>query len=363
MTKLQIAICAGAGKNSAGVKHNGAIHLYAADLAAGTFAEIAVSEAVDHPSYLARSERRSAHYVAGELPVGDGAVTAVGLIGSKLTPLGHQSTGGNSAVHLCLDRTESFLFAANYQADDKSSPVSVAVFPIDADATLGAITGSANHTGHGADPERQSRPHCHCVAISPDNRTLAAVDLGTDSVYFYGFDAANGAISLATQLKLPPGSGPRHAAFHPSKPLLYVTGELDSTLMTVSFDTVSTEARLVESIDATAIDVKARNYPSGIALSPDGHYLLAANRGADTIAIFWIDPKTGVACLRHEVACGGKFPRAIRFDASARYLAVANQRSDDVSIFGWDFSTGRLTDKPITKIDIPLPLDAEFIDG
>jgi 6-phosphogluconolactonase len=225
------------------------------------------------------------------------------------------------------------------------------------------MIGSANHTGHGADPERQSRPHCHCVAISPDNRTLAAVDLGTDSVYFYSFDAAIGAITLATQLKLPPGSGPRHAAFHPSKPLLYVTGELDSTLMTVSIDTVSMEAHLVESIDATGRDVKARNYPSGIALSPDGHYLLIANRGADTIAVFWIDPETGFPHLRNEVTCGGRFPRAIRFDTSARYLAVGNQKSDDVSIFGWDFSTGRLTDKPIVKIDIPLPLDAEFIDG
>jgi 6-phosphogluconolactonase len=363
MTKVQIAICAGAGKDSAGVKRNGAIHLYAADLAAGTFDEVAVSEAVDHPSYLARSQRRSALYVAGELPVGDGAVTAVHLAENKLLALGHRPTGGNGAVHLCLDRTESFLFAANYQAGDDSGPVSVAVFSLGADATPGAMTDSARHTGHGADPERQSRPHCHCVVISPDNRTLAAVDLGTDSVYFYSFDAAKGAITLATQLKLPPGSGPRHAAFHPSKPLLYVTGELNSKLMTLWIDIVSMEARLADSVDTTGMDVKARNYPSGIAISPDGHYLLAANRGADTIAVFWIDPESGVARLRHEVACGGKFPRAIRFDATARYLAVANQRSGGVSIFGWDFSTSRLTDKPIVKIDIPRPLDAEFIDG
>jgi 6-phosphogluconolactonase len=97
-------------------------------------------------------------------------------------------------------------------------------------------------------------------------------------------------------------------------------------------------------------------------MTPDGHYVLVANRGADMISVFWIDPESGRPTLRSEVACGGRFPRAIRFDPSARYLAVANQKSDDISIFGWDFTKGVLSGKPLIKIDLQTPLDMIFAD-
>jgi 6-phosphogluconolactonase len=363
MTRILLAVAAGAGKDSAGHKQKGGVLLYRIDPAKGTAESVESSEAALYPSYLAWSGTKSALYVAGELPEVDGQVTALHRTGNRFASLGHVATGGNGAVHLCLDRTGNFLFAANYQDSHPLDQVSVAVFPLLADGSLGAMTGSARHAGHGEDTDRQSRPHCHGVAISPDNRLLAAVDLGTDSVYFYRFDAATGAIALASQLRLPPGSGPRHPVFHPSKALVYVTGELDPTLMTIAFDSNGAEAKLIASEPATLKTGNFRNYPSGIEISPDGHYVLAANRNADTIAVFFVDAHSGIARLRDEVDCGGKFPRAIRLDPSARLLAVANQKSDGVSIFNWDFSTGKLSAKPILEIDVPIPFDAVFIDG
>jgi len=363
MTTIQISIAAGAGKDSAGRRRKGSVSLLEIDLAAGSHRQIAALETIDHPSCLAWSGRRSVLYVAGERPEIDGLVTVVALRGSQLSVIGGRQTGGNGAVHLCLDRSGNTLFAANYQDSEPAEQVSVAVFPILTDGSLAPISGSASHHGYGKDPSRQDRPHCHGVAISPDNRLLAAVDLGTDSVYFYRFDAASGAIALATQLRLPAGCGPRHSAFHPSRPILYVTGELDSSLMTIAYEVDGAAARLLASEGASRHKGTERNYPSGIAISPDGHYVLAANRGADTIAVFFVDAQTGVARLRDEVGCGGDFPRAIRLDPTAHYLAVANQKSDNLAVFGWDFSTGTLTAKPIVEIDIPIPFDAVFIDA
>ena len=113
---------------------------------------------------------------------------------------------------------------------------------------------------------------------------------------------------------------------------------------------------------ATARKIEGRNYPSGIAISPDGHYAMLANRGADTIATFWIDPETGLARLRDEVDCGGTFPRAIRLDAAGAVLAVANQRSGNVTLFACDFASGRLTPMPNGKVDLPAAMDMIFVD-
>ena len=362
MPELKLAAIAGA--NSKAKKPNGFTALYGLDPAAGRVQQIVTSEAAPSPSFLAWSEDRSMLYVASELEKGDGRVTGLSVNNDTLIAGNHVATGGNGAVHLCLDRQGQYLFAANYQSDDATGPISVAVFALNRDGSLGAMTSSAIHTGHGKSPSRQSRPHCHSVMISPDNRILAAADLGTDSLYLYRFDATAGTISLAKQLKLPPGTGPRHSVFHPSRPLLYLTGEMNSTLMTIVVDSAAGDGSLIESVAATGWKPKSPrkpNYPSGIAISPDGHYVLAANRNADLVTVYWVDPETGVAKRKHEVPCGGEFPRAIRFDPAARYLAVANQNSGDISVFGWDFAEGVLTEKPLVRFAIPTPLDMVFM--
>ncbi|MBL0370408.1 lactonase family protein [Rhizobium sp. KVB221] len=339
----------------------GQISLFKTDGALTGVAEHATTKTVPHPSFAAWSARRSKLYVTSEIANGQGRVTAVSVSTAGLTAESHAATGGNAAVHISLDRRENFLFVANYQTQPEAGPLSIAIFSLEADGSVGRLTGHAEHDGHGPDRARQQGPHCHFVSISPDNRLLAAIDLGTDSLHFYRFDAANGTIALAFHLKLPPGSGPRHAVFHPSRPLIYVTGELASSLMSVSFDVHAQTAELLASEPATARDTEVRNYPSGISISPEGHCVLAANRGADTIATFWTDPETGIARLKSETDCGGAFPRAIRFDATGRYLAVANQKSDTVCVFGWDFASGQLSPRPILSWPVPAPLDVAFL--
>jgi 6-phosphogluconolactonase len=198
--------------------------------------------------------------------------------------------------------------------------------------------------------------------FSPDNRLLAAVDLGTDGIWLYRFDESTGAIELLREAKLPPGSGPRHCVFHPSRPFLYVCGELDSNLMTLGYDASSGDVGLLDTDAATAVAHAGRNYPSGMAISPDGHYLMLGNRGADTIATFWIDPDSGHARLRDEVPCGGSFPRAIRLDQAGGVLAVANQKSGNVVLFDRDFASGRLAPMPHGVVELPAAMDVIFLD-
>ena len=362
MRELKLAICSGARADAPAGQRDGEISIFTLDDDLKTIRLRARTQAAPSPSFLGWAEKTSTLYVASEIGVGDGRLTALDLSGPDPVERNHLSTGGNAAVHLCQDRTGKYIFVANYHGGPHAGPASVAVFSLKPDGAIDRLTATAVHQGHGPDRKRQKEPHCHSVMISPDNRLLVAADLGTDSLCLYRFDAARGAITLASELKLPPGTGPRHSVFHPSRPLLYVTGELSSTLLTVAVDSVAASGDLIGSMAATRQHAASRNYPSGIAVSPDGHFVLAANRGADRITVYWIDPESGTPTIRDETACGGLFPRAIRFDPSSRLLAVANQNSDDVCIFGWDFAKGALSAAPLAKIAIPRPLDMVFFD-
>ncbi|MCV3766991.1 lactonase family protein [Rhizobium sp. TRM95796] len=316
--------------------------------------------AAPNPSFLAASSKTRTIYVASERPEGPGLATALRFENKTFAALRSQSTGGHAAVHLCLDRTERFLFVANYQAMPASGDASLAVFALTDSGDLADAIARFTHRGSGPDHARQESPHCHSVAISPDNRRLVAADLGADRLFTYRFDSRAGRLTVEGETETRAGAGPRHAVFHPNGRMLYVTGELDSTVLALS---VNDEGlRLAASLPATHRKPKSRNYPSGVLVTPDGHHLLVANRGADTIAVFWIDPQSGLPTLKAEYECGGGFPRAIRFDRAARRLAVANQKIDAVALFDWDFAEGKLSAEPTAVIPVKAPLDMLFVN-
>ena len=318
---------------------------------------IAVSASVPSPSFSAFAASRKLLFTTSE----DAVECRISLNVAGLAP-SSRPTRGQGAVHASIDRSNRFIAVANYRAQALAGDLSIALFPIDENGRLGEMVASARHRGSGPDKARQLSPHTHCVMFSPDNRLLAATDLGTDGLWLYHFDQGTGAIELAREVKLPPGCGPRHLVFHPSQPILYVCGELDSTLLSLRYDPARGTADIIDRDQATATAHAGRNYPSGIAISPDGHYLMLANRGADTVATFWIDPATGMARLRDEISCGGEFPRAIRLDATGRTLAVANQWTGNVVLFERDFSSGRLTRMSHGEVELPAVMDVIFVD-
>lgn len=354
---MRFVTASGKGKDTAGKPVKAATTWYEWTDRSRPPVRLAATSSPTSPSFHAFAAGRNLLFTASE-DAGEGRIS---LNDGKLTQ-SSRLTGGQGAVHAAIDGSNRFVAVANYRAEALAEDLSIAVFPFDARGQLGERLSAARHEGQGPDRSRQASPHTHCVMFSPDSRLLAAVDLGTDGLWLYRFDQATGAIDLTQEVKLPAGSGPRHCVFHPSRPFIYVCGELDSTLMALRYDPASGKAELIDAGAATKASGPDRNYPSGLAISPDGHYLMLGNRGADTIAIFWIDPATGMARLRDEISCGGIFPRAIRLDASGRTLAVANQRSGNVVLFERDFGTGSLTRMAHGEIELPAAMDVIFLD-
>jgi 6-phosphogluconolactonase len=267
------------------------------------------------PSFVVRHPTHPVLYAVNELD--DGQVSAFALADEgPLTPLGSWPTGGQFPCHLTLEPAGRHLLVANYGSG------SVASLALDADGVPTHRAGLVEHSGTGADPQRQEGPHAHHVHASADG--VLAVDLGVDRIYRYRVDPASGQLGPGEiAATLPPGTGPRHFAVAGDD--LYLVGELAGTITTF---------RAGAPVSTVASSTNSGTLPSEIGVA--GGYLYVANRGPDTLATFALtgDAPTLVA----EVPTGGAWPRHFAIDG--RYLYVANERSHTVVCFVLDPETG-----------------------
>jgi 6-phosphogluconolactonase len=287
---------------------------------------------------------------------------------AKLTLLNQLSSQGEDPCHLAFDKSGKFLFAANYTSGH------VAVFPILPDGKLGQPTAVVKDAGTvGPNPKQQDGPHAHWVAPTVNGGSFYVADLGLDRVLRYEFDETRGTLSVvpmrnggvvaATDLsaKLAPGTGPRHVAFSPDGLRMYVLGELKSTV--TAFSGAGLDAPLspaFQEISALPKGFSGRNDAAEIAMHPTGKFLFTSNRGADTIAVFNVNPKDGRLKLTASVPTGGKEPRHFALDPTGQFLLAENQNSNSIVVFRINPTTGALTEVSRTD-DIPSPVCLMFL--
>jgi 6-phosphogluconolactonase (cycloisomerase 2 family) len=108
---------------------------------------------------------------------------------------------------------------------------------------------------------------------------LLVADLGTDQVVVYRYDAATGVLARddARTIAVVPGEGPRHLAFHPERPYLYLLNELAVTVMAYAREGES--YRLLQTLSTLPKGFAGKGECAAVRISPDGRYLYATNRG------------------------------------------------------------------------------------
>ena len=105
------------------------------------------------------------------------------------------------------------------------------------DGRLGEATAFVQHKGSSVNKERQEGPHAHAPRSRRTIVLLIVADLGLDQLLVYPFDAAKGTLGGDPQIvRAVPGAGPRHLVFDAAGRLLYVINELQSTVVTYSYD-------------------------------------------------------------------------------------------------------------------------------
>jgi 6-phosphogluconolactonase len=331
--------------------HGHGISVMRFDEATGALTPISETSGIDNPAFLTVDATGQYLYAVSEVSGWhEGTVTAYRIEAETgaLTYINKQPTQGSIAAHVSFDRTGRWLLVVNYRVgpDGARPPQALVVYPIEPDGGIGAAVASVAHVGNGPNPARQEGPHPHCALASPDNRHILVADLGIDRIMVYAFNAATGKLAPAARpfVRLAPGSGPRHLAFHPSGRFVYVINELASSVTALAWDASTGALEPLQTTPTLPTGIVGESHCSDVRVSADGRFLYGANRGHDSIFSARIDAGTGrLAPLGHHPTYGAT-PRQFSLDPSERFLVVANQNGDVMSVLARDSETGALSD-------------------
>ncbi len=317
---------------------DGNIRVATFDRSAGTVGTFTAYAAGTNPAFLALAPDgkhmfavdESAHRVlAFAVDRGTGAITARG---------GRDSTS-TGPTHLSVDATGRWLLVAHYTGGR------YAIFPIASDGQLGAATDSADIGGN-----------AHFIAAEPSNRFVYVPCLGANYVAQRSFDGTAGklrplAAPAPSAVPSVTGAGPRHLALRRDGNFGFVVNERNSTVTSYAIDPDTGALTAGASVSTLPSGFAGNNTGAGIAITPDGNFLFASNRGHNSIASFAIAATTGALTALSHTATDGATPRAIALDASGRWLIAGNQASNTLRIFAVG-SDGGLT-SVASPINVP----------
>ncbi|MDA9404220.1 lactonase family protein [Bradyrhizobium sp. CCBAU 45389] len=326
------------------------LNVYAMDNATGAWRHVQLLGDLVNPSFLAFDRtRRFLYTVHGDLS--DITAMAIDPVSGKLSVINRQSTEGKNPVHLAVDPGNRFVVVANHITS------TLALLPRGDDGSLGAVIDLVKLEGK-IGPHRVEQPFAkpHQVEFDPSGAFIVVPDKGLDLVFTYRIDAGNGKLVQATKpVQAREGAGPRHVSFHPGGRLAYVINELDSTVTAYHFDPATGALAPFQIVSAVPDAFTGNSRAAEIAVSADGRFVYASNRGDDSIATFAVDAASGRLRPVDWTASGGKTPRFFALDASGRFLFASNEDSDTAVLFSRNSDTGRLvrTDQTV-KVGSPV---------
>lgn len=308
---------------------------------------------VENPSYLSISPDKKYVYAVSE---NDSSTAALNCFkfnkaDGTLSFINKQSTLGGAPCYVSVDPQQKFAITANYSGG------SISVFEFAKNGSLLPCSQQIVYTGHGQNSERQSQAHLHTVRITPDGKYLLASDLGTDHLYQYPLSYSSAGKFLDEtgfqSYNLPPESGPRHIDFSPINKQVYLITELSGEVF--SFNWEDAKLRLEHKI---VVDTLNAQGSADIRVSPNGKYVYASNRlQGDGIAILETNDSGELTKIGYQST--GKHPRNFTITPNGKFLLCANRDSNNIQIFTIE-ENGLLNDTKNT-IELSMPVCVQLL--
>lgn len=317
------------------------LHFNTAD---GTFTAPELVVEVDNPSYLAFSPDASRLYAVSEGETDDTSALnayAVEADGS-LTLLSRHATGGAAPCYVKV--AGDYVYTANYLGG------SVSVFPINPDGSTGEaeLVRKFHDMAEMHNVAEGKVPHLHGVFEAGGNK-LYMTDLGLDMLHLVEPERENGKVDLRliSTIIFKDGFGPRHMTRSDDGKRLYVLGELSGEIEV--YDTNGGRLQIIRS------DSVGGGGCADIHLSPDGRFLYASNRlKEDGISTFAVDAEGLLTKIDYTHT--GIHPRNFTLTPDGGWLLCANRDTDNIQIFERNAESGKLTLKGEIKLSMPVCL-------
>lgn len=223
-----------------------------------------------------------------------------------------------AACYIQTDRTGRFLFAAGL------IPGFVTIYPIEPDGSIGDSL-----TDH-----RETALYAHSIQTDPSNRFAYVPHVSkTDSIHQFRFDTDTGRLEpgAAPRLATRPEHGPRHFAFHPHLDVAYFNVEKASGIAVYRLCPDGTLEEL-QTLSTLPTGFARTNSTASVRVHPSGGMVYVSNRGHESIAMFSIDPETGLLSAEGHVpaeAC----PRPIGIDPEGAFLYAGSDKTGKLTSY------------------------------
>jgi 6-phosphogluconolactonase len=255
-----------------------------------------------------------------------------------LTSHGEPRALPSRPIHCCVDATGGYLLTAF------NSPSAVTVHRINPDGTLGELVRPPTPLDSGI--------FAHQIRTTPSNQSAILVTRGNnaedgkpeDPGALKVFDFHNGV--LTHQASIAPGNGlgfgPRHLAFHPQQPWVFVSVERQNQLYVYQRQPdnfLAPDPMFITTTLADPSNIRPGQAAGAIHVHPTGRFVYVTNRnsgvvdvagtkvsngGENNVAAFAIDQATGEPTLLQHSEARAIHLRTFSIDPSGRLLVAAS---------------------------------------
>lgn len=269
-------------------------------------------------------------YVVNESGTGGVMAFSINPDNGDLTKLNEISANGGGPTHVSVDRSGKYVMTANYGSGEINS------FAIQGDGRLGPAIASTI-----------AGQNAHQILSAPIGNAVYVPCLGSNYVAQYSLNVQTGQLTALTPPTLSVlTGGPRHLAFHTTKPWAYILKELNSTIQAVSLEEGTQQLKLL----GPALSTRPVPTPGGnnsgaeVYVHPNGNYVYTSNRGDNTLALFTVNAD-GTLSYKSATPTGGTIPRHFSIVPNGKWILAANQDSGNVTVLELNPETGALTGK------------------
>ncbi|MCM3782751.1 lactonase family protein [Neobacillus mesonae] len=318
------------------------IHVYELDEKTAELSLLSAVSGVKNPTFLQVDAEQQRLYAIGEIATADGGKAGEVLAFTihpeqgELTFMNRAQSAIAPTCHVQKDPQGQYLIISSYHGG------AVSLVSLNEDGSVGQMLDSKQHSGRGAHPERQDRPHVHSAFFSPDGKYIMVQDLGIDKIFVYTIDRENNKLVLHREVNTHAGAGPRHLVFHPNGSYAYVINEVDSTVTFFTYDADQGDLKEHQTLSTLPEGFEGENTCAEITLSKDGRFLYGSNRGHDSIVVYAI-AEDGKLTVTQHISTEGGHPRHFALTPNGDLLLAANRDANNIVLFSVNKVNGQLT--------------------
>ncbi len=184
------------------------------------------------------------------------------------------------------------------------------------------------------------------LAFSPDRKTLYAVATPDPEPAVVAYRIVeDGALESLNSQPIGDGAG-CHIAVHPSGQFLLTAqyGGGSVAVFPIEADgKLGPRSQLLEHRGGSKVDPKRQNrpHPHWVGFSPDGHFAFVPDLGCDEIVVYKVNvTNSGIEPHGVVPALPGSGPRHMKFSADGNFIYLLNELSLSVTTFKYDAAAG-----------------------